>query len=187
MAFAFSRIEEPHWDILARPKPLIDHACSLASIDHKPNNKVGTTMIKRHSRFLAAIALLVPALATAQGDMAVLTVENVTSHPTGCHVGLRLTNNLPYAIDMFVFDVAAYTDNDVVFEELSISFLGIKPTLSQYQKLRISGISCDKVTRLRIHGGDRCRMGPHARMAFDHGACLSKIHVQESPLIRISK
>ena len=143
--------------------------------------------MRRHIRLLAAVVLILPTLSAAQSETAVLSVVNVSSQPSGCHVGLRLTNNLPYPIDMFVFDIAAYTEGDVVFEELSVAFLGIKPTLNQYQKVRVSGIPCDKVTRLRIHGGDRCRMGPHARMAWEHGECLKKIQVQESELIRISK
>jgi hypothetical protein len=154
----------------------------------------GKTAMQRHIGILAATALLIPTVATAQnsapaysGETAVLSVVNVSSQPTGCHVGLRLTNNLSYPIDMFVFDIAAYTEKDVVFEELSVSFLGIKPTLDQYQKVRVSGITCDKVTRLKVHGGDRCRMGPYARMSFDRGECLKKVVVEESALIRISK
>jgi hypothetical protein len=143
--------------------------------------------MQRHLRFLAAAALLFPTVAGAQGGSAVLSVVNVSSQPTGCHIGLRLTNNLPYPIDMFVFDISAYTDNDVVFEELSIAFQGIKPTLNQYQKVRVSGITCDKVSRLRIHGGDRCRMGPYARMSFDQGECLKQVVVEESGLMRIGK
>ena len=148
----------------------------------------------RHIGTLAAAALLIPTVVAAQsdapayaGEAAVLSVANVSSQATGCHIGLRLTNNLPYPIDMFVFDIAAYTEKDVVFEELSVSFLGVKPTLHQYQKVRVSGITCDKVTRLKIHGGDRCRMGPYARMSFDRGECLKKVHVEESGLISISK
>ena len=149
--------------------------------------------MQRHILFLAAATLLVPTLPGPHaqdapgGEMAVLSVLNVSSQPSACHIGLRLTNNLPYSIDMFVFDVSAYTDNDVVFEEVAIAFQGIKPTLNQYQKVRISGITCDKISRVRIHGGDRCRMGPHARMSWDKGECLKKIHVEESGLIRISK
>ena len=143
--------------------------------------------MRRHISLLAAVVLILPTLSAAQSETAVLSVVNVSSQPSGCHVGLRLTNNLPYPIDMFVFDIAAYTENDVVFEELSAAFLGIKPTLNQYQKVRISGIPCDKVTRLRIHGGDRCQMGPHARMAREQGECLKKIQVQESELIRMGK
>jgi len=141
----------------------------------------------RHLASLAAATLLVPTLAYGQGEAAVLSIVNVASQPTGCHIGLRMTNNLPYPIDMLVLDVAAHTDSDVVFEELSVAFQGIKPTLSQYQKVRVSGISCDKVSRLRIHGGDRCRMGPYARMSFEQGECLKKVIVEDGGLIRMSK
>jgi len=141
----------------------------------------------RHLASLAAATLLVPTLAYGQGEAAVLSIVNVASQPTGCHIGLRMTNNLPYPIDMLVLDVAAHTDSDVVFEELSVAFQGIKPTLSQYQKVRVSGISCDKVSRLRIHGGDRCRMGPYARMSFEQGECLKKVVVEDGGLIRMSK
>lgn len=143
---------------------------------------------------LAAAALLVPVAAGASdepgrqdGGAAVLSIVNATSQPTGCHVGLRLTNNLPYPIDMLVLDVSAYTAGDVVFEEIAVAFQGIKPTLSQYQRVRISGIACDKVTRLKVHGGDRCRMGPFARMSWDRGECLKKIVVEDSSLVRIGK
>ena len=141
----------------------------------------------RHLASLAAATLLVPTLAYGQGEAAVLSIVNVASQPTGCHIGLRMTNNLPYPIDMLVLDVAAHTDSDVLFEELSVAFQGIKPTLSQYQKVRVSGISRDKVSRLRIHGGDRCRMGPYARMSFEQGECLKKVVVEDGGLIRMSK
>jgi hypothetical protein len=148
----------------------------------------------RHIGTLAAAALLIPAGAIAQtsaptyaGEAAVLSVVNVSSQPSGCHIGLRLTNNLPYPVDMLVLDISAHTERDVVFEELSVAFQGIKPTLTQYQKVRVSGIACDKVTRLRIHGGDRCRMGSLARMSFDRGECLKKVVVEDSSLMRMSK
>jgi len=160
---------------------------------HTPFERGKTTM-HRHIGTLAAAALLIPTVVAAQsdapayaGEAAVLSVANVSSQATGCHIGLRLTNNLPYPVDMLVLDISAYTERDVMFEELSVAFQGIKPTLNQYQKVRVSGITCDKVTRLKIHGGDRCRMGPLARMSFDRGECLKKVHVEESGLISISK
>ena len=143
--------------------------------------------MQRPIGILAAAALLFPTLAAAQSGAAVLSVVNVSPQPTGCHIGLRLTNNLPYAVDMLVLDVSAHTESDVVFEELSVAFQGIKPTLSQYQKVRVSGITCDKVTRLRIHGGDRCRMGPYARMSFEQGECLKQVLVEDGGPMRISK
>lgn len=143
--------------------------------------------MQRPIGILAAAALLAPTLASAQGEAAVLSIVNVSSQPTGCHIGLRMTNNLPYPIDMFVLDVSAYTNNDVVFEELAVAFQGIKPTLNQYQKIRVSGITCDKIARLKIHGGDRCRMGPYARMSWDRGECLKKVVVEDSGLMRVSK
>ena len=150
--------------------------------------------MQRHIGLLAAATLLMPAAAIAQtgaptyaGEAAVLSVVNVSSQPTGCHIGLRLTNNLPYPVDMLVLDISAYTARDVMFEELAVAFQGIKPTLNQYQKVRVSGITCDKVSRLRIHGGDRCRMGPHARMSFDQGECLKQVVVEDSGLMRIGK
>ena len=150
--------------------------------------------MQRHIGLLAAAALLMPAAAIAQtgaptyaGEAAVLSVVNVSSQATGCHIGLRLTNNLPYPVDMLVLDISAYTERDVMFEELSVAFQGIKPTLNQYQKVRVSGITCDKVTRLKIHGGDRCRMGPLARMSFDRGECLKKVVVEDSSVMRMSK
>jgi len=143
--------------------------------------------MQRPIRFLAATALLLPSLAGAQGEAAVLEVVNVLPQHTGCHVGLRLTNNLPYPIDMLVLDVSAYTAGDVEFEDISVAFQGIKPTLNQYQRVRVSGLTCDKVSRLKIHGGDRCRMGPYARMSFERGECLKQVVVKDSDLIRIGK
>jgi len=152
------------------------------------------TTMQRHIGLLAAAALLIPTIAAAQtgaptyaGEAAVLSVVNVSSQPTGCHIGLRLTNNLSYPVDMLVLDISAHTERDVVFEELSVAFQGIKPTLNQYQKVRVSGITCDKVTRLRIHGGDRCRMGPFARMSFEQGECLKQVLVEDGGPMRIGK
>jgi len=47
----------------------------------------------RHLASLAAATLLVPTLAYGQGEAAVLSIVNVPSQPTGCHIGLRMTNN----------------------------------------------------------------------------------------------
>jgi hypothetical protein len=124
---------------------------------------------------------------TATGSGAILTVVNAATRGRSCHVGLRLTNNLPYNISTLVLYVTAYTDSDVAYDAVPVAFQGIRTTLNQYQGIIIPSLTCENVNRLQVHGGDRCEMGPYTKFSSAKGECLQQVSVQPSSLIRIGK
>jgi hypothetical protein len=118
---------------------------------------------------------------------AVLSVLNIKQLANACDIGFQLTNNLPYMIKSLVPRFSAYTRDQIVFDTLSASFNSIRPTASQYRKIRFIGISCPDILYIKVHGGDRCTMGPFTKFDSGEGECLAQVYVQESDLIRIIK
>ena len=121
------------------------------------------------------------------GESAVLEVVNLKEHGNTCDIGFRLTNNLPYKIKSLVPRFSAYNRDQVKYETLSKSFNSIKPTRSQYQKVRFIGISCSDISHIKLHGADRCTMGPFTKFDSGEGECLKQVYVQESDLIKVIK
>jgi len=120
-------------------------------------------------------------------ESAVLAVVNVEELSNACDVGFRLTNNLPYKIKSLVPSFSAYTREQVLFDTQSKSFNSIKPTRSQYQKVRFIGITCPDISHVRLLGADRCTMGPFTKFDSGDGECLKRVYVQESNLIKVMK
>ncbi len=120
-------------------------------------------------------------------ESAVLAVVNVKELGNTCDIGFRLTNNLPYMIKSLVPRFSVYTRDQQVFETRSKSFNSIKPTGSQYRKVRFIGITCANISHLKLHGADRCTMGPFTKFDSGEGECLKRIYVQESDLIKVIK
>jgi hypothetical protein len=118
---------------------------------------------------------------------AVLSVLNIKQLRNACDIGFQLTNNLPYMIKSLVPRFSAYTKDQIVFDTLSTSFDSIKPTGSQYKKILFIGISCPDILYIKVHGGDRCTMGPFTKFDSDEGQCLKQVYVQESDLIKVMK
>ena len=118
---------------------------------------------------------------------AVLAVINIKELGNTCDIGFRLTNNLPYKIKSLVPRFSAYNSDQVMFETRSKSFNSIKPTGSQYQKVRFIGISCAGISHIKLHGADRCTMGPFTKFDSGEGECLKRVYVQESDLIKVLK
>ena len=123
----------------------------------------------------------------AAEESAVLEVVNIKEHGSTCDIGFRLTNNLPYKIKSLVPRFSAYNKDQVKYETLSKSFNSIKPTRSQYQKVRFIGISCSDISHIKLHGADRCTMGPFTKFDSGEGECLKQVYVQESELIKVIK
>ena len=121
------------------------------------------------------------------GESAVLEVVNIKELRNTCDIGFRLTNNLPYMIKSLVPRFSAYTTDNVMFETRSKSFNSIKPTRSQYQKVRFIGIACADISHIKLHGADRCTMGPFTKFDSGEGECLKRVYVQESDLIKVIK
>jgi len=118
---------------------------------------------------------------------AVLSVVNIRKFRNACDIGFRLTNNLPYLIKSLVPRFSAYTKDQIVFDSLSGSFDSIKPTGSQYKAIRFIGISCPDILYIKVHGGDRCTMGPFTKFDSNDGECLKQVYLQESDLIKVVK
>jgi hypothetical protein len=120
-------------------------------------------------------------------ESAVLEVVNIKALRDTCDIGFRLTNNLPYMIKSLVPRFSAYTKDNVNFDTRSKSFNSIKPTRSQYQKVRFIGIACSDISHIKLHGADRCTMGPFTKFDSGEGECLKRVYVQESDLIKVIK
>jgi hypothetical protein len=120
-------------------------------------------------------------------ESAVLEVVNIKELRNTCDIGFRLTNNLPYMIKSLVPRFSAYTKDNVNFDTRSKSFNSIKPTRSQYQKVRFIGIACSDISHIKLHGADRCTMGPFTKFDSGEGECLKRVYVQESDLIKVIK
>ena len=121
------------------------------------------------------------------GESAVLEVVNIKELRDTCDIGFRLTNNLPYMIKSLVPRFSAYTKDNVKFDTRSKSFNSIKPTRNQYQKVRFIGIGCPDISHIKLHGADRCTMGPFTKFDSGEGECLKRVYVQESNLIKVIK
>jgi endonuclease YncB( thermonuclease family) len=120
-------------------------------------------------------------------ESAVLDVVNVKELSNACDIGFRLTNNLPYKIKSLVPSFSAYTRDQVLFDTQSKSFNSIKPTRSQYQKVRFIGIICPEISHVKLLGADRCTMGPFTKFDSGEGECLKRIHIRDNDLIKVLK
>ncbi|MGB5408370.1 MAG: hypothetical protein WBN43_16455 [Thiogranum sp.] len=120
-------------------------------------------------------------------ESAVLDVVNVKELSNACDVGFKLTNNQQYKIKSLVPSFSAYTRDQVLFDTQSKSFNSIKPTRSQYQKVRFIGITCPEISHIKLLGADRCTMGPFTKFDSGEGECLKRIHIRENDLIKVLK
>jgi len=115
---------------------------------------------------------------------------NVVSKATqrgNCVLGIMLQNDAPYPILNFVPQFEAHIKDDVIFDNVFMSFQNIKPTLNQYQEVVFKRVACEEITRIVVHGGDRCNMEDLTRYSTDKGACLQRVKVLPSNLIEIAK
>lgn len=105
-----------------------------------------------------------------------------------CRIGLTLTNRKAKYIRNLGLEFTAYTKDDVGFDTIIIGFHGIKPTQYQYQDAIFEGISCENISHILVHGGNRCSVGEDlVKFSTIDGECLSRINVIPSKLINIHK
>jgi len=123
-----------------------------------------------------------------EGVQAVLTLEKKTEHGPNCRFSVRLVNNFTYEIKTIVPFYAAYRHDGVIYDTVSAAsgFTSIKPGDQQVREFEFVGITCDKISRVQVLGGDRCDMGDLTKFA-DKGRCLARIQVVESKIIRFDK
>ena len=117
----------------------------------------------------------------------VLTLERRTEAGPNCRFGLRLTNNTNYEIQNIVPSFSVYRANGVLYETLGVGFFSIKPGNNVYREVFFQGITCQEIARLQVSGGDRCVMGDLDRLSYTGGACLERVRVVPSDLVRFEK
>jgi hypothetical protein len=105
----------------------------------------------------------------------------------GCRLSLRLENKLPYPINNLVPFLSALRPDGVVYQTMSTSFLGLRPGDSQVRTVDFTGIVCDDIGRVQVHGGDRCDMAELDRFTEGKGFCLARVKVLPSSLMRFEK
>jgi len=118
---------------------------------------------------------------------ALLTVVKVTDMKDACALQLNMQNNLAFKIRSLVPRFAAYNQDDIVYETLSMSFTAIKPTRDQYKTIQFNGIGCEAISWIKVHDAGRCTMGDIDIFNEQEGQCLEHIYVAPSEDINISK
>lgn len=117
---------------------------------------------------------------------AVLTVTKVDEMGEACRLQLHMQNNLSFKIRSLVPRFTVYNRDNVVYDSKSRSFTAIKPTRDQYRELQFS-IGCRDISRIMVHGAERCTMGDIDMFNEEDGQCLEHIYVTPSDLINITK
>jgi hypothetical protein len=117
----------------------------------------------------------------------VLTLERRTEVGPNCRFGLRLTNNTNFEIENIVPSFSVYRTSGVLFETRSLGFFSIKPGNGLYREVTFAGITCNEIARLQVSGGDRCVIGDLNQFTHTGGACLERVRVVPSDLVRFDK
>jgi hypothetical protein len=126
----------------------------------------------------------------APGDpssSAVLSVTKVQEMQEACKFQFRLQNNLGYKIGALVPRLAIHNQDGIIYESKSISFTTINPTKAEYTEVQFDGIGCHQMSVVKVIDASRCRMGDIDQWNEEEGQCLSRIYVEPSELINISK
>ena len=116
-----------------------------------------------------------------------IKVTSATDRQSKCVYGLRLQNDAQFPIQSLVPQFSAHVKGDVKYETVFVGFQRIKPTQNQYQELIFSRIQCSEITRIKVHGGDRCTMGELTKYSRSKGECLKQVKILSSPLVTIAK
>ena len=119
-------------------------------------------------------------------NSAVLTVTKVQEMGEACRMQLHLQNNLTFKIRSLVPRFTVYNLDNVMYDSKSKSFTSIKPTRDQYRELQFS-LGCRDISRILVHGAERCTMGDIDMFNEEDGQCLEHIYVTPTDLINISK
>ena len=117
----------------------------------------------------------------------VLTLERMDEMGQSCSIGVRLKNDTNYEIRSIVPRFAIFRTSDVMYESRTLSFHSINPGNSAYRETLFRGIRCKEIGRIRVSGGDRCVMGDLDRFTYTGGACLERVKVVPSDLVRFDK
>ncbi len=119
-------------------------------------------------------------------NSAVLTVTKVHEMGEACRLQLHLQNNLTFKIRSLVPRFSVFNQDNVMYESISKSFSQIKPTRDLYRDIQFS-LGCRDISRILVHGADRCTMGDIDMFNEEEGQCLEHIYVTPTDLINIGK
>lgn len=117
----------------------------------------------------------------------VLTLERMTEHGPNCTIGFRLQNDTNYEIRSIVPRFAVYRANGVMYDGRTLGFYSILPGNNVYRETLFRGIGCKDIGRVQVSGGDRCVMGDLDRFTYTGGACLDRVRLVPSDLVRFDK
>jgi hypothetical protein len=120
-------------------------------------------------------------------NSAVLEVTEVVEMDEACRLQVKLQNNLGYHISSLVPRLRVTNQNGIVYTSTSLSFTAIKPTNSKYVFVQFSGIGCRDISEVLVYDASRCKMGEIDQFNEEPGQCLSRIYVEPSDLINISR
>jgi hypothetical protein len=117
----------------------------------------------------------------------VLTLERLVEQGPNCKIGLRLKNDTNYEIRNIVPRFVVYRTSGVAYEARTLAFYSINPGNSLYRETTFGGITCKEIGRIEVTGGDRCVMGDLDKFSYTGGACLERVRVVPSNLVRFDK
>jgi len=117
----------------------------------------------------------------------VLTLERRTEVGPNCRFGLRLQNNTNFEIENIVPSFSVYRASGVLYETRTVGFYSIRPGNSLYREVFFQGIACSDIARLQVSGGERCVMADLDKFSSIGTACLDRVRVVPSDLVRFDK
>lgn len=119
--------------------------------------------------------------------MAELALVAKSDVPGGCQFELQVHNTLPYEIRNLVPDFRVFRNGGALYATQTVAFIGIRPGDERVRRVRFAGIRCADIERLQVLGGDRCEMGELERFADVRGACLARVKLLPTQLVRFDK
>ncbi len=126
---------------------------------------------------------------TKQPDVryAYLSVVNKQGGDNYCRLGLKLKNGLADKITSIVFRFSAHNQEDVLYDTVTKGFQHLKPTNEGFKEIIFSGMPCEEIKYIRVHGADRCEIGELTKFSAERSECLKLVHVETSDQIVIFK
>ncbi len=126
---------------------------------------------------------------TKQADAryAHLSVINKQGGSNYCRLGLKLKNGLADKITSIVFRFSAHNHEDVLYDTVTKGFQHLKPTNEGFKEITFSGMPCEEIKYIRVHGGDRCEVGELTKHSAEKGECLNLLKIDTNDKIVIFK
>jgi len=116
-----------------------------------------------------------------------LSVANIRGGANYCRLGLKLENDLADKITSIVFRFSAHNQEDILYDTVTKGFQHLKPTNEGFKEITFSGMSCEEIKYIRVHGADRCEIGELTKHSAEKGECLKLVQVEASDKVVIFK